>query len=80
MPLDIDWEQQILFDPERYKGKEEELLEEGKALDEEQLIEYGKMVTQLRAGINDKAETMEAADLQRGRAEEDNVNINDIKL
>ena len=80
MPLDIDWEQQILFDPERYKGKEQELLEEGKALDDEQLIEYGKMVTQLRAGINDKAEAIEAADLQRGRAEEDNVNIDDIKL
>ena len=22
VPLDIDWEKQILFDPERYKGKE----------------------------------------------------------
>ena len=26
VPLDIDWEQQILFDPERYKGREQELL------------------------------------------------------
>ena len=67
MPLDIDWEQQILFDPERYKGKEEELLDEGKALDDDQLIEYGKMVTQLRAGINDKAETMEAAVHEKSR-------------
>ena len=27
VPLDMEWEQQILFDPEKYKGKEQELLE-----------------------------------------------------
>ena len=80
VPLDIDWEQQILFDPERYKGKEQELLEEGKALDDEQLIDYAKMVTELRASINNKAESMEAVDIQRGRDEVGSVNADDIKL
>ena len=69
-----------MFDPETYKGKEQELLEEGKALTQEQLLDYAKMVTGVRASINYKAESLEAADIQRGRDEVDSVNIDDIKL
>ena len=70
----------MLFDPEVYKGKEQELLDEGKALTQEQLIQYAKMVTEVRADINNKAESIETADIQRSRNEVDSVNIDDIKL
>ena len=38
------------------------------------------MVTELRVSINNKAESMEAVDIQRGRDEVGSVNADDIKL
>ena len=54
----------MLFDPEVYKGKEQELLDEGKALTQEQLIEYAKMVTEVRADIVNRANMVDAAELK----------------
>ena len=38
-------EQLLLFDPETFKGREKELVAEANALTQEQLLDYGKMVT-----------------------------------
>ena len=54
-------EQLVLFDPEVYKGREQELMAEAEAPSMEQLLDYGKMVTDVRASINNKAKMMEDA-------------------
>ena len=73
-------EKLVFFDPETYKGREQELMEEGKAVTQEQLVEYAKTVTEVRADINRRAETMEADAIQRARDETGNVSVDDIKL
>ena len=52
----------MLFDPEVYKGKEQELLDQDKALTQEQLIEYAKTITEVRADIVNRANTMDATE------------------
>jgi len=54
-------EQLVLFDPDVFKGREQELTAEANVLAREQLLEYGKVVTEVRAGVDAKAKTMEAA-------------------
>ena len=54
-------ERLVLFDPEVYKGREQELMAEAPAPSTEQLLDYGKMVTDVRARIDDRAQTMEEA-------------------
>jgi len=54
-------ERLVLFDPEVYKGREQELMAEAEAPSMEQLLDYGKMVTDVRASINNKAKMMEDA-------------------
>ena len=80
VPSDMQTEQMVLFDPEAYKGKEQELMAEGEAPTEEQLIDYGRTVSQLRVNINNKAEMMEVAEIQRGTTELLTLDADAIKL
>ena len=67
-----------MFDPEVYKGNEQELMSEDNTMTKEQLIEYGRMVTEVRADINRRAEIMEADEHQRANADADAVNTDTI--
>ena len=52
----------MLFDPEVYKGKEQQLRAEADELTKEQLIEYAKTITEVRADIVNRANTMDATE------------------
>ena len=67
-----------MFDPEVYKGNEQELMSEDNTMTQEQLIEYGRMVTEVRADINRRVEIMEADEHQRANADADAVNTDTI--
>ena len=67
-----------MFDPDVYKGNADELMSEDNTMTQEQLIEYGRMVTEVRADINRRAEIMEADEQQRAKADADAVNADTI--
>ena len=73
-------EQLVLFDPDLYKGKGQQLTAEANALTQEQRLDYGKMVTEVRADITNRANMMEAAEPQKATAEVDAVDADAIKL
>jgi len=73
-------EQLVLFDPEVYKGREQELMAEAPAPSMEQLLNYGKMVTDVRASINNRAQTLEAAEPQKAATEAEAVSSDAIRL
>jgi len=52
-------EELVLFDPDVFKDREQELKMEANTLSIEQLLDYGKMVTKVRADIEAKAKVME---------------------
>ena len=78
VPEAVPTEQMVLFDPDVYKGNADELMSEDNTMTQEQLIEYGKMVTEVRADINRRAEIMEADEQQRAKADVDAVNADTI--
>jgi len=73
-------EQLVLFDPDVYKGKEQQLTAGANALTLEQRIDYGKMVTEVRADITSRANMMEAAEHQKATTEADAVDADAIQL
>jgi len=73
-------EQMVLFDPEVYKGKEQELMADADTMTAEKLLDYAKIVTQVRAGISNKATMMESAEPQRATTEADAVDADAIQL
>ena len=54
-----DMKQLVLFDPEIYRGKDDELKQEENKLSEEQLLEYGTIASTIRAGIYSKVKLMQ---------------------
>ena len=73
-------EQLVFFDPEVYKSREQELMAEAPAPSMEQLLDYGKMVTDLRDSINDKANMMEEAEPQRAATDAKAISSDAIRL
>ena len=73
-------ERLVLFDPEVYKGREQELMAEAPIPSMEQLLEYGKMVTEVRASINSRAQTLEAAEPQKAATDAGATDADAIRL
>jgi len=72
---------EMLFDPETWKGKENELTKEQAALAPDQLYHYAKLATEARKDFSERAEVARTAEVARaGDAEEEKKEVAAPKL
>ena len=58
-------EELVFFDPDAFKGREQEPTTEAYALTQDKLLEYGKMATEIRAAFDVKAQAMQDVSSRR---------------